>query len=58
MTTWLDTREAAAHMKLAPKTLANWRALKPRQGPDFRTVGRVIRYDAAELDRFIEANGT
>lgn len=55
MTTWMDTREAAEHVRLAPKTLANWRALGI--GPAFRRVGRVIRYDAAELDRYIEANG-
>lgn len=57
MTKWMDTKAAAEHMGFAPKTLENWRAMEPRQGPDFRKVGRAIRYDAAELDRFIEANG-
>jgi predicted DNA-binding transcriptional regulator AlpA len=55
MTRWLDAREAAEHMGFAPKTLANWRAAE--QGPRFRRVGRAIRYDAEELDRYIEANG-
>lgn len=55
MTTWLDTKQAAEHVRLAPKTLANWRALGI--GPAFRRVGRVIRYDAAELDRYVETNG-
>ena len=55
MTTWLDTPEAAERMRLAPKTLANWRAL--RIGPAFKRVGRVIRYDAAEIDRYIEREG-
>ncbi len=55
MTVWLDTKQAAEHVRLAPKTLANWRALGI--GPAFRRVGRVIRYDAAELDRYVETNG-
>lgn len=53
MTTWLDTKQAAEHLRLAPKTLANWRALGV--GPAFKRVGRVIRYDGAELDRFVKA---
>ena len=57
MTIWHDTKSAAAHMGFAPKTLLNWRALTPNRGPSFRKVGRAVRYDEAELDRFIENGG-
>lgn len=55
MTVWMDTKQTAEHMRLAPKTLANWRALGI--GPAFRRVGRVVRYDAAEVDRYLESGG-
>lgn len=55
MTKWLDTKAAAKHTGFAPKTLINWRSAGI--GPAFRRVGRAIRYDAAELDRYIDANG-
>ncbi len=50
---WLKTEEAAAMMGLSRGTLDNWRALKPPKGPEYRRVGRVVRYDRAEVERFI-----
>lgn len=55
MTKWLGAVEAAEHMGFASKTLANWRA--QGIGPAFRKIGRAIRYDVEELDRFIDTNG-
>lgn len=57
MTKWLDTKQAAKHMGFAAGTLENWRLQEPRRGPDFRRIGRAIRYDRAELDRYIEQEG-
>ena len=54
MTKWHDTKSAARYTGFAAGTLENWRLAEPRRGPDFRRVGRAIRYDQAALDRFIE----
>ncbi|WP_336647571.1 helix-turn-helix domain-containing protein [Microbacterium sp. MMO-10] len=58
MTKWLNTKQAAKRIGFAAGTLENWRLAEPRRGPEFRRIGRAIRYDQAELDRFIESNGT
>ena len=57
MSAWRTPAEAAEHTGFAVKTLANWRAMVPTKGPAFRRIGRAIRYEAAELDRFMESNG-
>jgi len=47
---WLKTREAAQRLGLAEATLANWRSIGT--GPEYRRIGRAIRYDAAEIERY------
>lgn len=45
---------AAAYIDSSPATLRKWR--HQGRGPGFVRFGRSIRYDVAELDRFIEAH--
>lgn len=52
---WLTPRRAAELTGFAEGTLANWRSRG--EGPPFRKVGRMIRYSAEELDRFIDSGG-
>ena len=47
----LKTREAARRLGVASGTLSNWR--HRGQGPAFVRLGRAIRYDEADLARFI-----
>lgn len=49
-----DTREASVYLHLEAGTLENWRC--QRRGPKwFRPEGsRVVRYDKADLDAWIE----
>ena len=57
---WLTPQEAAAHTGFSTSTLASWRSARrtrPSAGPDFRKVGRMIRYRREDLDRFIETGG-
>lgn len=42
--------EAAGYLKVTVQTLAAWRW--KRKGPDFRKVGRAVRYSRPELDRW------
>jgi predicted DNA-binding transcriptional regulator AlpA len=49
---WLRARDAAAILGLSAATLADWRC--EGKGPPFRRLGRVIIYDAAELDEWME----
>lgn len=44
-------REAAAILGLAVKTLQRWRW--EGRGPRFHKIGAAVRYDIAELERFI-----
>jgi len=48
----LRAREAARHLGVAPKTLANWRCAG--KGPRFCRLGRAIVYRLEDLDRFVE----
>lgn len=48
----LREREAALHIGVAPKTLANWRSAG--RGPRFSRLGRAIVYRVEDLDRFVE----
>ena len=50
---WVPEREAAEILRLAPGTLRQWR--HHRRGPAFHKVGRAVRYDRAELHRFVLA---
>ncbi len=48
----LTTRQAARWLGLAAGTLCNWRSCG--QGPAFVRLGRVVRYDEADLAQFVE----
>ena len=43
--------QAALYLGISPRTLQAWRCRG--DGPAFIKVGRSVRYDRAELDRFI-----
>ncbi|HEX8382859.1 MAG TPA: DNA-binding protein [Sphingomonas sp.] len=44
----LTEGEAAPHVGVAPKTLANWRGLG--RGPKFIKAGKRIAYDPADIE--------
>jgi hypothetical protein len=50
---WLTTPEAAAYANLSRSTLEKLRCLGG--GPAYSKPGRIVVYDIALLDRFIEA---
>jgi len=45
---WITPAEAAALLRLSPKTLANWRSQKI--GPVHHKVGRVVRYRRHDVE--------
>lgn len=47
----MKPREAAVHVNLSEKTLANGRVYGT--GPEFVKLGRAVRYERAALDRWI-----
>jgi len=49
--TLLNETEAALSLDLSPRTLQAWRIRG--EGPAFVKLGRAVRYDRAEIDRFI-----
>ncbi len=44
---WMSTDEVAQHLKIPPKTLANWASLG--RGPRFARIGRFRRYKLSDL---------
>lgn len=50
---WMTSRETAEHLGVADQTLANWRYLS--RGPRYYRVGQLVKYDQADVDRWIEA---
>lgn len=48
----LTTDEAAALMRLNPKTLKKWRHMK--QGPPYASIGRRIVYRRRDVQAFID----
>ena len=54
MTDKLTTEDAAKYLQVDPSWLYRLRTLGG--GPRFFKVGRVVRYDAADLDAWLEAN--
>lgn len=48
----LDTKQAAAPLKVKPGTMANWRV--SGKGPRFVYIGRKCFYRPADLLEFIE----
>ena len=47
-TTYLDTRAAAAHLGLSPRTLDRYRV--SGEGPEFYKLGTRVRYRLADLE--------
>ena len=50
----LRTREAAEILQVSPATLRYWRMVGT--GPDYFRVGSSVRYDAGDLQRYLETN--
>ena len=48
----LDTVKAAAYLGMEPGTLENWRY--KRMGPRCIRLGKSVRYDLRDLDRWID----
>ena len=51
----LTPKQAAIELGVTEKTLANWRWSK-LQGPRWVRIGRMVRYELAEIERFITIN--
>lgn len=51
----LTTAEAAAHLRLSPRTLQAWRLRGG--GPRYRKLGDRVLYTAHDLDVWVEAQG-
>ncbi len=49
----MTTDQAAEYLGFAPNTLARYRSEK--KGPDYYKIGREIRYNVADLNRWYEA---
>lgn len=47
----LTTDEAAAYLKLSPRTLEHWR--ETGSGPNFVKLGRAVRYSRATIDGYL-----
>jgi len=52
-TTYLDTRAAAAHLGLSPRTLDRYRV--SGEGPEFYKLGTRVRYRLADLEAWTES---
>ena len=53
----LTPDEAAAYLRVAPHTLAQW--LSKGVGPPYRKVGpRLVRYDRTELESWLQAQAS
>ena len=52
-TTYLDTRAAAAHLGLSPRTLDRYRV--SGEGPEFYKLGTRVRYRLADLEAWAES---
>lgn len=48
----LTPKQAAFELGVTEQTLANWRNTK-LQGPRWVRIGRMVRYELAEIERFI-----
>lgn len=48
----ITTAEAATILTLSPRTLENWRARQ--EGPPYKKLGAVVRYDTAALEEWLE----
>jgi predicted DNA-binding transcriptional regulator AlpA len=53
-TVWLTRKEAAAHMRLSPATLANWGSLDC--GPSYIRIGQGrVLYRMSDIDAWMES---
>jgi len=50
----MNRHEAAAYLGVSEATLRKWAC--ERRGPMFCRLGRAVRYEKTELDRFIREN--
>ena len=50
----LTTRQAAEYLGIRPGTLEIWRA-KGRHRITYTRIGRLVRYERAELDRWLKS---
>jgi len=48
----MTVEEAAAYLRIAPKTLFNWRVRS--EGPPALKVGGRVRYRRADLDEWLD----
>jgi excisionase family DNA binding protein len=48
----VTTAEAATILTLSPRTLENWRARQ--EGPPYKKLGTTVRYDTADLEKWLE----
>ena len=48
----LTTAEAAAGLKVSPRTLDNWRSLGT--GPEFIKVGALVRYREDDIEDYLD----
>lgn len=48
---WMTTDQAADYLSVSGGTLRNWRSAGA--GPNYRTVGRIVRYHREDLDAFM-----
>lgn len=53
-TPYLTTPQAAAYLGISPRTLEDWRLRGG--GPNFRKIGRLVRYARSDLDGFMDTN--
>lgn len=52
MPTLVTTAEAATFLTLSPRTLENWR--NRQEGPPFKKLGTAVRYDVADLEKWLD----
>jgi predicted DNA-binding transcriptional regulator AlpA len=50
---FLTEKEVAAKLKLSTRVLQFWRQVG--DGPNWYKIGRFVRYDSADINRFIES---
>lgn len=54
LSTWVCTKTAARYLSISPRALADMR--QRGRGPAYAKIGRLIRYNIADLDSWIVAN--
>lgn len=49
----LNDRQAAEFLNVGLQTLRNWRS--QHRGPSYHRLGRLIRYNGTDLERYLES---